>query len=221
MEELCENLDLRPGMKVLDMGCGKGLTSIFLAKEYGVTVFANDLWISATDNLKRFEAAGVADHTVIALTADHYPYGWEKAKYDELAGHEIDPYFEIYRNDFILWSEGMTQNVVIDEPCSSMDVLPTLSNLFGLEYDSRLMMGQDILSDAPPLVILSNRSFITDKVMYNSETGETTLLTNEPLPDGYVDNITKIVKNKFNVSKSILNLDYYRHIFSNYPEGFE
>ena len=61
LEELCENLDLRPGMKVLDMGCGKGLTSVFLAKEYGVTVFANDLWISATENLRRFEEAGVAD----------------------------------------------------------------------------------------------------------------------------------------------------------------
>ena len=54
LEELCGNLDLRPGMRVLDMGCGKGLTSVFLAKEYGVTVFANDLWISATENLRRF-----------------------------------------------------------------------------------------------------------------------------------------------------------------------
>jgi Cyclopropane fatty acid synthase and related methyltransferases len=61
LEELCENLDLHPGMKVLDMGCGKGLSSVFLAKEYGVTVFANDLWISASDNMRRFEEAGVAD----------------------------------------------------------------------------------------------------------------------------------------------------------------
>ena len=60
LEELCEQLELRPGMKVLDMGCGKGITSVFLAKEFGVTVFANDLWISATENLKRFEEAGVA-----------------------------------------------------------------------------------------------------------------------------------------------------------------
>lgn len=61
LEELCKNLELKPGMRVLDMGCGKGLTSVFLAKEYGVTVFANDLWISATDNLRRFEEAGVSD----------------------------------------------------------------------------------------------------------------------------------------------------------------
>ena len=61
LEELCQHLDLHPGMKVLDMCCGKGLTSLFLAKEYGVTVFANDLWIPATENFRRFEQAGVTD----------------------------------------------------------------------------------------------------------------------------------------------------------------
>ena len=75
LEELCEHLDLKPGMKVLDMGCGKGLTLIFLAKEYGVTVFANDLWIGATENLQRFEQAGVADKVYpIHAEAHALPY---------------------------------------------------------------------------------------------------------------------------------------------------
>ena len=57
------------------MGCGKGLTSIFLAKEYGVTVFATDLWINATDNLRRFEEAGVADKVFpIKAEARALPY---------------------------------------------------------------------------------------------------------------------------------------------------
>jgi cyclopropane fatty-acyl-phospholipid synthase-like methyltransferase len=78
LEELCEHLTLKPGMKVLDMGCGKGLTSVFLAKEFGVTVFANDLWISATDNLKRFEEAGVADRVFpIHAEAHALPYADE------------------------------------------------------------------------------------------------------------------------------------------------
>ncbi|MGI6577260.1 MAG: SAM-dependent methyltransferase [Eubacteriales bacterium] len=75
LEELCKHLELKPGMKVLDMGCGKGITSVFLAKEFGVTVFANDLWISATDNLKRFEEAGVADRVFpIHAEAHTLPY---------------------------------------------------------------------------------------------------------------------------------------------------
>jgi cyclopropane fatty-acyl-phospholipid synthase-like methyltransferase len=76
LEDLCEHMDLRPGMRVLDLGCGKGLTSIFLAKEYGVTVFANDLWISATDNFQRFEEAGVGDKVFpIHAEAHALPYG--------------------------------------------------------------------------------------------------------------------------------------------------
>jgi phosphoglycerol transferase MdoB-like AlkP superfamily enzyme len=161
----------------------------------------------------KLEAAGVADKTVIALSADHYPYGWDKKNLDELAGHVIDPDFEIYRNHFILWNPGMKENVIVDKPCSSLDILPTLSNLFGLEYDSRLMMGQDILSDADPLVILSNRSFITDKVMYNSKTRETIKLTEEQLPEDYISKLNKIVKNKFSVSESILEKNYYRYVF--------
>jgi len=89
LEELCENLDLRPGMKVLDMGCGKGLTSVFLAKEYGVMVFANDLWISATDNLRRFEQAGVADK-VFPIHAEAHALPYADGFFD--AAISIDSY---------------------------------------------------------------------------------------------------------------------------------
>ena len=74
-EWLCEAMDLKPGMRVLDMGCGKAMSSIFLAKEFGVTVFANDLWISATDNWARIREAGVEDRVVpIHAEAHALPY---------------------------------------------------------------------------------------------------------------------------------------------------
>jgi len=60
-ELLCQTMDIRPGMRVLDMGCGKAMSSIFLAKEYGVSVWATDLWIAAADNWQRIREAGVAD----------------------------------------------------------------------------------------------------------------------------------------------------------------
>ncbi len=69
LEEMCDYLNLRPGMRVLDLGCGKGLTSIFLAKEYGVTVFATDLWITATENYDRFKQMG-PDDKIIPIHAD-------------------------------------------------------------------------------------------------------------------------------------------------------
>ena len=88
-EELCAHLDLKPGMRVLDLGCGKGLTSIFLAKEYGVTVFANDLWIPATENLKRFEEAGVADR-VYPIHAEAHALPYAEGFFD--AAVSIDSY---------------------------------------------------------------------------------------------------------------------------------
>lgn len=75
MEWLCGAVDLQPGMRVLDMGCGRAMTSIFLAREFGVQVWANDLWIAASDNWARIRAAGVDDRVFpIHAEAHALPY---------------------------------------------------------------------------------------------------------------------------------------------------
>jgi SAM-dependent methyltransferase len=77
-EFLMQKMEIKPGMRVLDMGCGKGMTSIFLAKEYDSTVFANDLWVSATDNYQRFKDAGFEDRIFpIHAEAHELPYADE------------------------------------------------------------------------------------------------------------------------------------------------
>ena len=100
LEDLCQHLELRPGMKVLDMGCGKGLTSIFLAKEYGVTVFANDLWISATDNLKRFEEAGIADK-VFPIHAEAHALPYAEGFFDAVIAVDCYHYFGASETYFV------------------------------------------------------------------------------------------------------------------------
>ncbi len=158
--------------------------------------------------INQLEDAGIAEETLIAISPDHYPYGLEIQEISELAGHEVETNFELYKGVFILWSEGI-ESQVINKPCSSLDILPTLSNLMGLEYDSRLMMGMDIMSDSEPLVLFSNRSWITDKATYNSSTGEFKTKNNCILDDGYEEEITKKVKDKFKYSSLILDNDYY------------
>ena len=98
-EELCANMDLRPGMKVLDMGCGKGCSSVFLAKEYGVTVFASDLWISATDNYKRFVEMGVSDR-VFLIHAEAHTLPYAEEFFDAIIS--IDSYHYYWTNDIFL-----------------------------------------------------------------------------------------------------------------------
>ncbi|MDZ4782732.1 MAG: class I SAM-dependent methyltransferase [Planctomycetia bacterium] len=60
-EWLAEAMDLRPGMRVLDLGCGRAMSSIFLHREFGVQVWATDLWFDASENLQRIRDAGAED----------------------------------------------------------------------------------------------------------------------------------------------------------------
>lgn len=167
--------------------------------------------------LTELEKAGLAEKTLFALSADHYPYALEKNHLDALAGHEIDETFELYKNAFLLYAQGMEPRR-IPKPGSSLDILPTISNLMGLEYDSRLLMGTDLLSDSEPLVVLYDRSFISDKGRYSSKTGKFEAFgefkdESLEIQEGYRREISAMIEEKFYYSAKILELDYYREIF--------
>ena len=163
--------------------------------------------------LQRLEEAGVLENTVIVLTADHYPNGLTAEEMGELLGHTPEGNFEIYRSGCIIWKPGMTPEV-IDEPTSHLDLLPTVSNLFGLEFDSRLYMGRDVFSDAEPLVMFRNRSWITADARYNSQTRKAEFFTGAE-SESYVKSINAEVGNRFAVSTRILENDYWRILFGN------
>ncbi len=163
--------------------------------------------------LEKLEAAGVADKTVIAISPDHYPYGLPKENIDELAGHKVEGNFELYKSTFILWKKGM-DTVIIDKQCSSLDIIPTLSNLFGLDYDSRLLMGTDILSESDPLVIFSNRSWITDKARYNTASNSIEYINETKADSNYIKEVNRIVSEKFKYSTKIIETDYYGKIIN-------
>ena len=107
----------------------------------------------------------------------------------------------------------MKKNIKIDKIAESLDILPTILNLFGINYDSRLLIGKDILSDTDGLVILNDRSWITKYGKYNASTQKFTSLTEEEIPENYVNKINEIVANKFVISKNILDTNYYKHVF--------
>ena len=93
-----------------------------------------------------------------------------------------------------------------------MDIIPTLLNLFGIDYDSRLLAGTDVLDpQAFHVAMLYNQSFITDRIRYNTTKGEITYLVEESLVSAeYVDACIRYVQNKFDVSLQIIGKDYYR-----------
>ena len=170
--------------------------------------------------MQRLEEAGVANKTCIALTNDHYPYGLTEAEYNELAGQTLDTTFEKYRNSFICYVPGLSENIVVDEYCSTADILPTLLNLFGVDYDSRLLAGTDVLSSGLHVAVLSDKSFLTKTFRYDAGT-ETVIPADESITvsDGLVKTYRLYVDSRFQLSGNILNSDYYAHVFARESSG--
>ena len=163
--------------------------------------------------LSRLEQAGKLEDTVIVISGDHYPYGLTLGEINELSTFDRDDKFEKFRMPFLIWRGSMKGSIKVEKIGSSLDVLPTVLNLFGAEFDSRLLMGRDILSDSDPIVIFSDRSFITDKGRYNSLTEQFTPNEGVTVEEGYVDKINTIIYKKYQMSRLILENDYYRKIF--------
>lgn len=173
--------------------------------------------------ISELETAGIANDTVIALTTDHYPYALEKG---EAWGNTEDYLSELYgftpknsaqreHNALLLWS-GCLENeykelaVTIEEPTYSLDLLPTLCNLFGLPYDSRLLVGRDVFSNSEAIVIWPDYNWKTSLGYYNFTKKTFTPDEEDFIPeDDYIERINNIVKNKIAYSKAVINYDYF------------
>ena len=176
--------------------------------------------------LEQLEAAGIAEDTVICMSADHYPYLLAEPEtdyYNELRGvvdSERDT--DRYRNALVLWCGGMENAVTVTEPCSAVDIVPTLSNLFGLKYDSRLLSGRDVLdkdydagsaSGSIPLVILptsSGNSWATAAGVFEASTRTFNARPGVTVEEDYVSRVNNIVALQYNYAQQLIARDYYR-----------
>ena len=170
-----------------------------------------------TSLVAQLEEAGIADDTVIVMTADHFPYGlgtaWDN-DHDCLAElYGVEKYDEIERdrNTLIIWSGCLEDmDIEIDAPVCSLDILPTLSNLFGLEYDSRLTVGRDVLGTEEAIVPWPDGSWVTELGKYDSSTKKFTPYVDESqIPEGYVDRISAIVQTRVNFSRSVQRCGFF------------
>jgi len=160
--------------------------------------------------LERLEEEDVLDDTLIVLTGDHYPYGLENETIEELMGESLDEKFGLYKSELILYASNMKEEEVeIDEPTSTLDILPTLSNLMGLDFDSRLFMGRDVFSEEEALVVFEDRSFLTEDFSYYLPSEDLTSFSGEPIDDEYFDHMQRKTDEIFYYSMQILDKDYY------------
>ncbi len=195
--------------------------------------------------VKGLEQAGKLEDTVIVIAADHYPYGLDdgddsvnKPYLKELYGVDsISNNWVQDQNRLIIWSGALEadpeQAVEISSPTSSLDILPTLMNLFGIEYDSRLCVGRDVFAPNQDALTFNMSydwktnygTYIKSKGQFTpTEEGQTypyglrdgNLVTSGVTEDEYIAYIKAVVKNKITYCKNVLDNDYYKHVF---PEG--
>ncbi|MCR5739570.1 MAG: sulfatase-like hydrolase/transferase, partial [Lachnospiraceae bacterium] len=164
---------------LIDAWCAeKGLTYSEEVKAYIACQLELEKALEYT--LQYLEENDLADDTVIALAPDHFPYGLTNGGYlgnlpllDELYGYKVETQMDRDRNTAIIWC-GVLEDmdpIIIDKPTSPLDILPTLLNLFGCEWDSRLYIGRDVLSDAEGLYFDSGYNWKTEVGYYRAATG--------------------------------------------------
>lgn len=93
LEELLAKYPLEAGQTVLDLACGRGVTSIMLAKYYGQRVFATDLWIEATDNWARFQQAGLTREAIVPIHAEAHELPYAASYFDAIICVDSYQYF--------------------------------------------------------------------------------------------------------------------------------
>lgn len=167
-----------------------------------------------THLITELENAGIADDTVICISTDHFPYGLEDSQLAELYGYTPVSNLQRDHSRLILWCGELEKydSIIVSSPTFSLDILPTLSNLFGTEFDSRLMPGRDVFSDAPALVFNTGYEWKTD---YGTYTGGKFVPTypDLELPEDYVKSIKSIVSNKITYCRNAPDSDYFKYLF--------
>lgn len=186
----------------------KGLPYSDTVKAYLATQIELDRALELLIN--KLEEANILDDTVIVLLCDHYPYGLTLNEINEISTYQRDAVVEINSNNLIIWNNKI-KHKEITKTAMSIDVIPTVYNLFGLEYDSRLYMGKDIFSDTNGLAFFKNRSWVTDKGTYLSTKNSMTK-TSEDVSKEYINEINNLVSNRRNISKLIIKTDFYKYL---------
>ena len=183
----------------------KGKTDEAFLKGYIIHLVTDIVWDSSfnAELYEKLTADGVLNENL------------KEERWNELYGYEISNALDQDHNALILWSGCLEEMdpIVIDSPTSTLDILPTLSNLFGVEYDSRLMVGRDVFSTDEAIIFFGGAgSWKTEKGTYSSRNNKFTPAEGVEVEDGYVKRINTIVRNKISYCKNVAKYDYFNYV---------
>lgn len=165
--------------------------------------------------VEQLEEDGRLDDTLFVISPDHFPYVMRNGDYDILAQENvIEDKFKLYHSCFGIWNSNMTEPVVTDKICSSVDILPTVLNLMGVNYDSRMLMGRDIMYEESGSAIFPDCSYIDEYICYDVGRGVVLYsdIEENKINAEVYDRMNAIMQS-FNISDKIIETDYFGYVY--------
>lgn len=162
--------------------------------------------------LERLEEAGKLEDTAIVFFADHHPLNMN-VQYLIDYTYEVDRSVGMneFRSPFVIYCPSLLGDETFTDVTSTYDILPTVLNLYNLDYDPRLYLGTDYFSDNEAIVYFPDGDWLTNQGIYYSATGEFEATSKQAVSDTYITNMTTKVNNAFNISHLIYQTDYFHY----------
>jgi len=158
------------------------------------------------------DSAGKLEDTVIVLFADHYPYGLDDDDYDALTTYDISSNADIDRTPFVIYNPSLTPTKY-DDYTSFVNILPTIANLFDLDYDPRLYAGKDVLSETyEGIVVFADGSWRTSVAYYDATKGKVSYIGDETYTDDEIASINTKVKNEIQMDNLAIKNNYFAYL---------
>lgn len=165
--------------------------------------------------LKGLEDQGKLDDTVIILYGDHYPYGLANNILEDALSYSIEEKYENERVPMVIWSNDL-EATTYTEYTSYVNLLPTIANLFNLDYDTRYSTGQDLFSsDYQSITVFADGSWKNEIAFYNASNDNITYYTNKEYTIDEIIKINESVNNKIKYSNLAIQHDYFNYLYTN------
>jgi phosphoglycerol transferase MdoB-like AlkP superfamily enzyme len=166
--------------------------------------------------LNLLEEEGVLDDTVIVLYGDHYPYGLSTSDINKAVSYNVNEKNNVDKTPFVIYNTQLTSES-FSQYTSYMNILPTIANLFDLDYDPRLYMGEDILSSDyinsyKNRVILADGSWENSIASYNATTGKITYYSDTTYTNEEIIAYNKEISNMIKMSNLAITSNYFKYL---------
>ena len=171
--------------------------------------------------IEELEENDKLEDTVIMMYADHEPYGLDASVFQQIAKYDVSSNGDVDRTPFIIYNSELTPKK-FEEYTSFINILPTLANLFDLDYDPRLYGGEDLLSENyTNYVVFADGSWRSDIAYYDSTSSKITYLGDKTYTPDEIKYLNTKAKNEMSMNNLAIKRNYFDYLNKKLNKGFE